>query len=206
MKKRLSLANLISRLQTLNSTMEGVYSFGDLCNLIGAGSDIGNAKVIARLQREGVVQRIKRGIYVTRDPNLWVLGFRIKTDAYVSMDSVLAKNGLVGSLPARAVSMVYPGRKTTIETPSGDSLRFFSIQPDLYFGFFPQKNGVEVADKEKAYLDLIYFYTKGARYIFDPLVEVKTNKLDTKKLMTYLKRYKNPKFVTFVKGLLRAND
>ena len=49
-------------------------------------------------------------------------------------------------------------------------------------GFSTLKNGVRVADNEKAYLDLLYFYMKGARYVFDPLHEVRVNKLNPKKI------------------------
>lgn len=202
MKKHRSFPKLLERLQTLGPSLGGVFSFGDLCNLIGAGSEVKNAKVIKRLVREGLVQRVWRGFYSVKDPDLWVLGSRIKKDAYVSMDSVMAKNGLVGTLPERSVSLVYTGRKAVIETPRGFSLRFFSIQPDLFFGFSAMENGVKVADSEKAYLDLMYFYTKGTRYVFDPLNEVDLKKLNRKKLIGYLKRYKNPKFVKFVRGLM----
>ncbi len=199
------LPQLIERLQKLGPLLGGVFSFGDLCNLIGAGSEVKNAKVIDRLIRQGLLQRIFRGFYVTKNFDLWVLGARIKKNAYVSMDSVMAKNGLVGTIPERSVSLVYPGRKTVIETTQGFSIRFFSIQPDLLFGFSNLENGVKVADNEKAYLDLMYFYMKGARYVFDPLSEVNLQKLNRKKLMSYLKRYKNPKFIKFVKGLINED-
>ncbi|MCE9623852.1 MAG: hypothetical protein K8R69_00125 [Deltaproteobacteria bacterium] len=200
--KSVPLPRLIDQLRAVGREVGGVFSFGDLCNLIGAGSEIKSAKVITRLVRLGHLRRVVRGLYVGDEPDLWTLGARLKKDAYVSMDSVMAKNGLVGTIPERSVSLVYPGRKTTIEIPGGLSIRFYSIQTDLLFGFFTSENGIQVADSEKAYLDLIYFYTKGASYVFDALKEVNLAKLDRKKLMTYLKRYKNPKFVKFVKGLV----
>jgi hypothetical protein len=59
-----------------------------------------------------------------------------------------------------------------------------------------------MADTEKAFIDLLYFYVKGARFLIDPLKDVNIEKLDRKKLLAYLKKYKNPKFVKFVKGFL----
>jgi hypothetical protein len=92
-------------------------------------------------------------------------------------------------------------RSQTLETPFG-ILRFFSIKKDLVFGTKRLANGVNVADSEKAYLDLLYYYAKGARFVFDPLQEVAIDKFDRKKLNAYLKKYSNPKFVQFVKGTL----
>ena len=207
MNKSLSTPKLLDRLQRLAPEMGGVFSFSDLCNLIGAASEIKNAKVIARLLRDKVLQRAYRGFYIFgKNPDLWALASRIKNESYVSMDSILAKNGLVGTIPAKSVSLVYPGRKVVIKAPLDNSIRYFSIQPDLMFGFSRLKNGVLAADSEKAYLDLLYFYTKGARFVFDPLSEVILRKLDRRKLQRYLKQYKNPKFIKFVKGLLDEVD
>lgn len=202
MKKSRSWLQILENLRRFQGELGGVFRFADLCAVIGGGSEIKNSKVIQRLLREGILHRIWRGIYVVADYDLWVLGSRIKPNSYVSMDSVLAKNALVGTLAARSVSFVYCGRKTVINTPSGETLRFFSIQPELYTGFSMGPKGVQVADNEKAYLDLLYYYMKGTRFLFDPLIEVRTEKLNQKKLNQYLKKYRNPKFVQFVKGLL----
>src|SRR4030095_14611221 len=106
----------------------------------------------------------------------------------------------------RSVSVVYGGTgRKTLETAFG-SLRYFSIKKDLMFGTTFLKNGVVAADSEKAYLDLLYFYMKGARFVIDPLQDVALWKLNRKKLRKYLKAYKNPKFVKFVEGLVRESD
>jgi hypothetical protein len=43
------------------------------------------------------------------------------------------------------------------------------------------------------------------RFVFDPRVEVDVKKLDIKKIEKYLKHYRNPKFIQFVKGFLYEN-
>lgn len=120
------------------------------------------------------------------------------------MDSVLARNGLIGTIPARSVSLIYPGNTQNIETPFG-RLRFFKIKRDLIFDAQKIKGGVTVASSEKAYLDLLYYYTKGARFVIDPLRDVDLWKLDFGKLRRYLKVYRNPKFIKFVEGLIRES-
>jgi len=203
MKNRLSINTIIERINAFGPDMGGVLSFADLWNLLGLKSSDRVAKVVDRLMREKVLFKIQRNVYATKNPDLWILASRLKKGSYISMDSVLAKNALIGTIPTYTVSSVYAGAgRKTVETPFG-SLRYFSIKKDLIFGISRLKNGVEVADSEKAYLDLLYFYMKGARYVIDPQRDVSLWKLDLKKLKKYLKAYKNPKFVSFVEGLIR---
>lgn len=200
------MAVLIDRIQKIGPALGGVFSYGDLFNLIGAGSVQRNQRTIKRLIREGVLFKIQRGLYAAKNPDLWVLGCRLKENAYVSMDSVLSKNLLIGTVPERSVSLVYRGLgRRTVETPFG-LLRFFSIKEDLIFGTRKLPNGVTAADNEKAYLDILYYYSKGARFVIDPLKEVNVRKLNRKKVAQYLKKYRNPRFVAFVEGRLRERN
>jgi hypothetical protein len=206
MNKGPSLTLLLDRVRKLSPTLGGVFSYGDLFNLIGAGSEQRNKRAIKRLVKEGVLFKVQRGFYVTKEHDLWQLGCRLQKKAYVSMDSVLAKNVLIGTIPRRSVSLVYPGiRRKVVETPAG-TVRFFSIRKDLIFGTSRLANGVSVADSEKAYLDLLYYYVKGSRFVVDPQKDVDVWKLDRGKLRKYLRRYRNPRFVAFVEGRIKHAD
>jgi len=201
MKERVRFAEILQNIQKLAPGQRGVFTFSDLWNLIGLFSSDRTAKVVSRLVREKVLFKIRRNIYTTDKPDLWLLAVQLKENSYVSLDSVLARNGLIGTLPERSVSLVYPGPPETVKTPFG-RLRFFKIKKDLLFGIEPNTAAVPVADNEKAYLDLLYYYNKGARFVIDPLQEVDIGKLNLKKLRNYLRRYRNPKFVAFVEGMI----
>ncbi|MBI4374633.1 MAG: hypothetical protein HY542_07125 [Deltaproteobacteria bacterium] len=201
MKSELSLLRITERVRRMAPQMGGVFIFADLWNLIGLQSSDRTAKVVARLVREGVLFKIRRNIYVTEDPDLWALASRLKPNARVSMDSVLARNGLIGTVPKGSVSLVYPGPPETVKTPFG-LLRFFKIKKDLLFGCKKMKYGIPVADSEKAYLDILYYHVRGARFVVDPVTDIDLWKLNRKKIRRYLGAYKNPKFVAFVEGLI----
>lgn len=194
--------NIIEKIGKFGRFSGGVFSYADLFNMLGGASDLKNKRSIRRLVKEGVLFKIRRGFYTTSNPDLFVLACRIKPKAYISMDSALAKNGLIGAVPSISVSAVFPGaRKKILRTPFG-IIRYFSIQKKQIFGLTALPGGVRMADNEKAYLDLLYYYTKGARFVIDPLTEVSVRKLNRRKIAAYLKRYRNPKFVQFVKGTL----
>lgn len=193
----------LERIGRFAAQQGGVFSYADLFNLLAAGSELQNKRIVQRLLREGVLRKVQRGFYTTGAVDLWALASRLKSGAYISMDSVLAKNGLVGTVAEGSISAVRPGGVGgQVETATG-LLRYFGIQRDLAFGFSTRPDGVAVADSEKAFLDLLYYYQKGARFVFDPRSEVRVGKLDPKRLKKYLKSYRNPKFLKFVEGVLR---
>ena len=84
MNQELTLAILIERIQRLNPSMGGVFSYGDLFNVIASGSEIRNKRMIKRLIRERFLFKVQRGFYVTKKPDLVVLACRLKKNAYIS--------------------------------------------------------------------------------------------------------------------------
>lgn len=91
----------------------------------------------------------------------------------------------------------------TRSTPAG-LLRIFSIAILPTDGIVTTSTGVRLATPERAWLDLLFYYTKGARFVIDPLNEVDCTQLDRSVVTRYLADYANPKFRSFVKGQLDA--
>ena len=202
MKKGRNIVDIINDINKLDQEMGGVFSYSDLSSIVSSGSTVQNSRIISRLVRDGLLTKIQRGLYTVSEFDLWLLASRIEPDCYISMDTLLAKEAIITTIPKRVVSAVCLNkRKKRITTSKGDIL-YHSLNEDLFFGIIALKNGVKVATPEKAYLDLLYYYQKGTRYAIDPLTEVNISKLNKSLLMKYIKSYKNPKFVNFVKGLL----
>ncbi len=201
MKSVVSDIEITKKIQQFQSEMKGVFSVADLYNLIGANNPIANQRAIGRLVNSMILSRVKRGLYVSSEFDLWNLAIRINQRAYISMDSVLSKNGLVGSLSMNRVSLVSTANGGTIQF---DNYRIdlFSINQSNYFGFYKDDNGISIADNEKAFIDILFFYMRGYKFAFDPRNEVNINKLERKKIEKYLTKYKNPKFTSFVKGVI----
>lgn len=194
--------NIISAAQFVEQfrlSQGGVFRLSDLANLFLERSRLSALRTIKRLTQAGVLIKIQRGLYVTPQFNPWLLSQVIAPQSYVSMDSILARNGLIGTVPEYSLSVVDTRRGRKLAIPNG-TIRFFSIQPDLCFGI-EYERAIRVANSEKAFLDLLYFYTKGHRFVIDPRTEVDVSKLDRMRLERYLKRYNNPKFIQFVKGV-----
>ncbi len=200
MKKLISDIQITESIRKFSPQMGGVFSTADLHNLIGTGSKLTNQRAIARIEDSGLLTRCQRGFYVTRDFNLWLLAARIEKNGYVSMDSVLSANGLIGTVTTNRVSVVTSRPAKSLKT-GNKRIDFYQINNALYFGF-TLKKGVPTADNEKAFLDLLYYHLRGYRFAIDPKTEINTSLLDRKKIEVYIKKYKNPKFVAFVRGII----
>lgn len=201
MKKSVSDFTLSQRIQAFMPEMQGVFSTSDLYNLINARSSLTSQRTIKRMLGQGILTRCQRGIYVTQKFDPLVLAMRMKPQSYVSMDTVLALQGLVGTLSPNRTSLVTLGRNQKIKI--NDHVLFFhSIDKKLFFGSLFLKPGIRIADNEKSFIDLLYYYTRGYEAGFDPAQEVNISRLDIKKIKKYLKKYSNPKFTQFVKGVI----
>lgn len=202
MKKEVSDNKITQKIISLKEDVSGVFTTSDLHHLVGSLSPLNNQRAIDRIVKNGLLNRAKRGLYVFQDFDAALLSSRLIPQSYVSMDTVLIRNGLVGTLnPSRISCVTSRPRSKTYAVGSVD-IAYHSVARKLFFGFETGERGVRWADNEKAYLDLLYFHLRGAKFPFDPKNEVRTDKLDLKRVRHYLKKYGNPKFKTFVEGLI----
>jgi hypothetical protein len=124
------------------------------------------------------------------------------------MGSILAKEMVIGSIPQKTVYAVKIGKSRTYKSPLGQvvHLGFANAQDakQMWVGYSIQKDGIRRADKEKAFLDTLYFYQRGTRFSFNVYSDIQIDRLDSAKLNEYLTHYKNPKFIKFVEGVING--
>ena len=180
--------------------MGGVYSQSDLKNLLNETNPLSLFRRIKPLEQEGVLRRFIRGYYVARSFDPYILCRRIYPNAYISLTTVLAQKLMIGQVPSKTVYAVKTGKKRVFSAV-GYTIIYFGIAPCLLFGY-DEKNGIKTATPEKAFLDTLYFHQKGVRFTFDIYQDLDISKLNRRTIISMLKRYKNPRFVNFVKGYL----
>lgn len=162
----------------------------------------GNAirRKVALLSKRGWLIRIKRGQYVvitdistlgSNDLSEYVIAQAIKKDSYISFENALQYHGLFDQMLSTvgSVTTAYARRYTVQHT----TYLFSRVKKELYFGFTQETVGsyrVNIADKEKALLDMLYFKTSdyAVSMVLEKLKEYK-HRLDFKKLQAYAKQY-----------------
>lgn len=204
MKKTVSDQNVQKKLSKFETDMGGVFTTSDLYHLMGAQNPIANQRALKRFETGAVLERVRRGVYVAENFDAFRLVSVLFPEAYVSLDTVLNAAGLVNTIRPKRISIVTFRRKTGAVRARDMTIDVYSLSKELYFGFERDSDGVLKACPEKAFLDLLYFHTRGYTFLFDPVSEVDTDRLDQKRIERFLKKYRNPKFVKFVKGVLNG--
>ncbi|MBN1413040.1 MAG: hypothetical protein JW969_19530 [Spirochaetales bacterium] len=194
---------LVKQIESFSGKLGGVFTLSDLMTLLNIGESIAFYRLVKKLENDKVIRRFLKGYYVTEGYGLEILSRKICPESYISFDNVLARELLIGTIPQNRVLAVKKGKKR--EYRFEDTLiRHVGITPHLYFGYYTDK-GINFADKEKALLDVLYFYIKGMKFYFDIFSDIDLEKIDMKKMENYLVHYRNPKFVQFVRRFFDDN-
>ena len=187
-------------LQKWADELDGVFTIADLKVVLNEKAESTLYRVLGELTREGVLIKIKRGMYATPKASLTTVSCRIAPESYISTGTVLARTATIGSIPARRVQAVKIGRPRLYRTELG-VIEHLSISPRLYFGF-SSLEGQLVASAEKAFLDVCYYTFKGKSFSFDPGSDVNLGDLDFDVIAQYLELY-DDRFVSFFNRIWR---
>lgn len=131
----------------------------------------------------GKLERLRQGIYVKKEFNFWEAANKIYAPSYISLESVLAKEGVIFQKYQTIFAVSYLTRKIKI---GNQEIFYRKLRPETLLN----NSGVEkteevyVAVKERAFLDAVYIYKN---YHFDNLAP-----LDWEKVRELVKIYASP--------------
>ena len=107
----------------------GVFSNGDLRNIILPENTAYYYRIISKLIEFNIIERFSREYYITKDVKLSVLSQNICSDSYISFETVLAENLIIGSTPGQRVACdfgICPKQKIlTIEIVKNNFFKYF---------------------------------------------------------------------------------
>lgn len=192
----------IEIVRKFSQELRGVFTLSDLKAMFPVENAVMFYRRLARLESSEIIQRFSRGIYVTEGLDLAVLSQKICANSYVSFETVLARELVIGTVPANMIRAVKLGNSRTYRSDKFSIVQL-KIAEDLFFGF-ENENGVNFATKEKAVVDVLYYYNKGLKFYFDVYSDMNLELIDIKKINEYLARYKNPKFVKFAENIFKG--
>jgi len=176
----------------------GVFSLSELSSLFNVSNQQTLWAAVKQFEAAKLLKRYCRGIYIAKEFDPQILSAKVRTDSYISLGSALAYHRLIGTESPFLVSCVVPSRASEY---SGEvNLSYARISQALCFGTTILNNGVRLADKEKAVLDTLYFYQHKKSFHFNVFQDIQFSLLSKEKMETYLDRYTNPKFKTFVRN------
>ena len=180
-------ADDVQRILQFGNEVDGVLAMSDLRVLFPSVGAAGLFKKLGAFVREGVLVKVKRGLYALPTASLAAVSQRIEPASYISTGTVLARDAIIGSIPARRIQAVKVGRPRTYRCDLG-IVEHLSIKPDLFCGY-EIRDGIRYATPEKAFLDVCYFLFKGHAFSFDPFGDVALDLLDAALMRSYLEAY-----------------
>ena len=184
----------LDALRKLAGELDGVLTISDARVLFSRYSDAAMFKNLESLVHNGLLVRVKRGVYALPSASLVAISQRLARESYISAGTVLAEALVIGSLPVRRVQAVKVGRPRIYRCALG-VVEHLSVKENLLFGY-EVRNGVRYATPEKAFIDVCYFLSKGRRFSFDPVTDVNLELLNPSRIREYLSAY-DQRFVTF---------
>ena len=190
-------SQLVTRLQAAQG---GVFSTADLRTALAETHPAAFGRRIRGLLAQEVLFRFTRGFYVTEPFELPVLSQRIAPGSCISFETVLARELVIGTNPARRIVATRVGRNRRYAA-LGFEIEHVGVSNELSFGC-ECTQGIRYANAERAVLDVLYFHLRGRRYAFDIYSDINHRRLDMGRIREYLGHYRNPKFVVFATRVL----
>lgn len=175
-----------------------LFNIEDAKKIFGIKKENTLYKLLQRLEKEKVIERIAKGKYhfLFREINDFELANFLVNPSYVSLESALSFFGILPQFPY-SVSSVTPLKSQKIIFKEKE-YEFLHMSKKYFFG--AQKlNQFLIAQPEKALLDELYFVSKKLRKIhFEDLDLTKINKT---RFNNFLQKYKYLPLIRLVEKL-----
>lgn len=147
-----------------------VFRLNDIALLVGETSFQSLNKKLNYYVRTGKLINPRKGIYTKPDYNPEELACIVYTPAYISLEYVLQKSGIIFQYDSGITAVSYLSRSIEV---TGKTFVFRKIKGEILVntsGIKRQVNHVNIASPERAFLDLMYLNTE---YYFDNLNPLK---------------------------------
>ena len=155
--------NTMEFIETLRALDRGYFTVADLEKITGLSRN--SLKVaLSRMVKQRLLVRLRRGVYQlgfsSFDPKK--IANQLYYPSYLSFESALSYYGILSQVP---FTQTFATIKKSKKMKVGDfEVEFTQIRKDLFFGYV-LKNGIYIAQAEKALLDQLYLAGRGKRLI-----------------------------------------
>lgn len=171
-----------------------VFGLADIALLTGESDPISLTKKIHYQVGKGNLKNPRKGLYTKPIYDPAALACTLYTPSYLSLDYVLQKEGIIFQYDSAITAVSYLSRVVEID---GWEIKYRKIKDAVLLnttGISSNPNGLNIATKERAFLDMLYL--NGEMY-FDSI-----NTLNKKLVLSLLPIYETKSLEKSVKKLL----
>lgn len=149
----------IKLLQTLRGFNKTYFTVADLEKILELERD-SLYVTLNRLVKAGVLIKLRRGVYQPEFQSLELekVANEIYYPSYLSFESALSRYGILSQIPyTLTFATTKRSKKLTL---SGREVEYRQLKKDYFFAY-TIKEGIYIAEPEKAILDQLYMMSKG---------------------------------------------
>jgi len=157
-------------------------------------------KKIQRLEEKKIIKRLAKGkyLFLFQKPHDFLMANFLYQPSYISLESALSLYGIISGMSYQITSLT-PKKTKTIVIDVKEYV-YSQIKSSLFWGY-EKKQEFLIADKEKAFLDYLYFAFKGLRQ--KDLSEFDLSSLDKKRIKNYFNKIKDKNFKKFYQQMVK---
>lgn len=172
-----------------------VFTLQEIAMIVGE-SDFNKLKQrINYYVRTNKIRNPRRSIYTKKDYSVEELTCKIYKPAYISLEYVLRKAGIIFQYSSQITAISYLSRTVNIDNRE---LRFRKIKNELLYnttGIIMHDNGISMATPARAFLDVLYL---NKEYYFDSLKQI-----DKEEVIDLLPVYRSARLTNQVQKILK---
>jgi predicted transcriptional regulator of viral defense system len=186
-------------IKMINAAGSGVFSIDDAAFIIGKPKSY----VSLFLSKNRHIGRIERGKYYIKGSNIYQIASNILFPSYVSLESAFRYYNLITQMPIE-VQIISTVQHKNISV-EGYRIKVVTFPKDRAFGY-SNKEGVFVADVEKAIIDAVYL-RRDEQYINEAFENALNEQiLDINKLKQYANQMRSKVLLKRILHLINANE
>lgn len=173
-------------IKILHRKKVSLFTVNDAKKVFGVEKDNTLYKLLQRLEKRGVIERVKSGKYLFSLSEFLEFGLAnfLVVPSYVSLESALSFYGILPQFPYTVTSVTTGKSKKVVYEEK--EYEFVHLKSKYFFSF-AKKDKFLIATPEKALLDELYFIAKKLRGV--SLDDLDLTKINKNKLKTMAKRY-----------------
>ena len=159
--------------------------------------------LVHRYTKKGLIVRMKRGLYAFPDavpPDLYIAN-KLYEPSYISLEFALSYHGVIPETVYEITSVT--AKSTRRFAAMSKIFTYHRIKREAFTGYTLKRQrefGYQIADPEKAFVDLTYLRRHAHA---EPLRRFRKEKLNTAKAIRYARLFGDPALVGFVASALQ---
>ena len=181
-----------------------VFTFNDAVRISGKKRSYVRL-MLSRMVTKNLIQRAERGVYYTKKASPLEVASNIISPSYVSLMSALNYHGVTTQMPL-VIDVITTKRhgKLHINGANSNKIVFRTLKRDRMFGFYRDKNNINIAELEKAIIDSLYLNSPSRGELSEAIEKsLNTNKVDVARLREYAERMGSKALITRLEVIIK---